>query len=129
MSRPGAAVLLLALVVAYAVCAPLLVPSVLHGPDFAAARLAPTLAHPFGTDYAGHDLFVRVALGLRVSLAIAVLCAAHAVPCLEAADAAQVAAAVAEPAHGIRVVRVRIDGSARRAAGEATRAAAVAALA
>lgn len=66
---------LLGLVVAYAVCAPLVVPAILHGPDFASARLAPSLAHWFGTDYAGHDLFVRVALGLRVSLAIALGCA------------------------------------------------------
>ena len=43
--------------------------------DFAAARSAPSLQHPFGTDSAGRDLFVRTAAGLRVSLLIAVVCA------------------------------------------------------
>lgn len=68
------AALLLTLVVGYAVCAPLLALAA-EGPDFAAARLAPSLEHWFGTDYAGQDLFVRVALGLRISLLIAVVCA------------------------------------------------------
>ncbi|MDO5711792.1 MAG: ABC transporter permease [Micrococcales bacterium] len=68
------AALVLTLVVGYAVCAPLLAAAA-EGPDFAAARLAPSLAHWFGTDYAGQDLFVRVALGLRISLLIAVVCA------------------------------------------------------
>ncbi|MFE4499297.1 ABC transporter permease [Rhodococcus sp. NPDC056743] len=43
--------------------------------DFAQARLAPSLAHPFGTDSAGRDLFVRVAAGIRTSLLIALACA------------------------------------------------------
>ena len=43
--------------------------------DFAAARQGPSLAHPFGTDSAGRDLFVRTAAGLRVSLLVAAVCA------------------------------------------------------
>ncbi|MFE5336748.1 dipeptide/oligopeptide/nickel ABC transporter permease/ATP-binding protein [Isoptericola sp. NPDC056573] len=69
--------ILLALLVAYAVLVPLLA-----GPtsvDFGAALRPPSLAHPFGTDHSGHDLFVRVAQGLRVSLVVALGCAAVAV--------------------------------------------------
>lgn len=43
--------------------------------DLAAARQAPGPAHWFGTDALGHDLFVRVALGLRTSLLVAFVCA------------------------------------------------------
>ncbi|NHU48608.1 ABC transporter permease [Rhodococcus sp. A14] len=43
--------------------------------DFSAARQAPSWSHPFGTDIAGRDLFVRVAAGLRISLLIAAICA------------------------------------------------------
>lgn len=69
--------LLLGALVAYAVLAP-----VLAGPtsvDFGAALRPPSLAHPFGTDHSGHDLFVRVAQGLRVSLVVALGCAVVAV--------------------------------------------------
>jgi oligopeptide transport system permease protein len=38
--------------------------------NFAEAYQTPSLAHPFGTDEFGRDLFVRVALGGRVSIAI-----------------------------------------------------------
>jgi oligopeptide transport system permease protein len=38
--------------------------------NFANAYQPPSLAHPFGTDEFGRDLFVRVALGGRVSIAI-----------------------------------------------------------
>lgn len=62
-------------VLAYALLAPLLAPAALHEVDLDAARQAPSLAHWFGTDNAGRDLFVRVAEGLRVSLLIAVVCA------------------------------------------------------
>ena len=43
--------------------------------DFSAARLAPSFDHPFGTDSAGRDLFVRIAAGIRTSLLIALACA------------------------------------------------------
>jgi len=38
--------------------------------DFSQAYQSPSWAHPFGTDEFGRDLFVRVALGGRVSIAI-----------------------------------------------------------
>ncbi|WP_082034595.1 ABC transporter permease [Nigerium massiliense] len=60
---------------AYVVLVPLLWPEASSQASLSRARLAPSAAHWFGTDYAGHDLFVRVAQGLRVSLTIAVLCA------------------------------------------------------
>lgn len=39
--------------------------------DFARSGLAPGAGGLFGTDSAGHDLFIRVAAGLRISLTIA----------------------------------------------------------
>lgn len=38
--------------------------------DFASALLAPSLAHPFGTDNFGRDVFTRVLYGIRVDLPI-----------------------------------------------------------
>lgn len=62
------------LVVAYAVLVPLLAGDALGGVDLSRARQAPSPQHWFGTDYAGQDLFLRVAQGLRISLAIALAC-------------------------------------------------------
>ncbi len=70
-----AAGIALVAVVAYALVVPMVVPAAWHEVSLAAARRAPSWAHWFGTDNAGRDLFVRVALGLRVSLLIAVVCA------------------------------------------------------
>jgi len=39
-------------------------------PDFSAARQGPTWQHPFGTDWLGRDMVVRVIRGLRLSLAV-----------------------------------------------------------
>ena len=64
-----AAVLLLLLVLS-AVLAPVLSP---HDPTLAEpdnALLAPSLAHPFGTDELGRDMFSRVIWGGRVSLPV-----------------------------------------------------------
>lgn len=44
--------------------------------DFAAALRPPGAGHLAGTDHSGYDLLVRTAEGLRVSLVIAVVCAA-----------------------------------------------------
>jgi oligopeptide transport system permease protein len=38
--------------------------------DFSKAFLSPSLAHPFGTDEFGRDLFIRTALGGRISIGI-----------------------------------------------------------
>ena len=62
-------------VVSYAVLVPVLIPGHYLEADLSQARLAPGPLHWFGTDSAGHDLFVRVALGLRVSLVVAGCCA------------------------------------------------------
>lgn len=69
------AVSTLGLIVGYAVLVPLLAPDHLMASDFTRVRLGPSWRHWFGTDYAGHDLFVRIAAGLRVSLLIAASCA------------------------------------------------------
>lgn len=71
-----AALVVLAAVVTYAVATPWIA-----GPqtaDFARALQPPSAAHWFGTDHSGHDLFVRTADGLRISLLIAAACAATA---------------------------------------------------
>lgn len=65
----------LTFVVAYALVTPWLAGVDDRLADFAAARQPPSWSHPFGTDSAGRDLFVRVAAGLRVSLLIAAVCA------------------------------------------------------
>ncbi|MGI6030639.1 MAG: ABC transporter permease [Eubacteriales bacterium] len=41
--------------------------------DFQAKGLAPSLAHPFGTDWLGRDIFLRTIKGLSVSLFIGLL--------------------------------------------------------
>ena len=38
--------------------------------DFANARQAPSLSHPFGTDWLGRDLFARTLKGLSISLTV-----------------------------------------------------------
>lgn len=48
-------------------------PSVLYEPNFEAKRLAPCLAHPFGTDYMGRDMFWRTIKGLSTSILIGLL--------------------------------------------------------
>jgi peptide/nickel transport system permease protein len=50
-------------------------PLVRHGPDTRAADVgaAPSLAHPFGTDARGRDLFARVVYGARTALCVATL--------------------------------------------------------
>ena len=57
-------------VLAYCIIVPIVSP---YDPDevnFKDAYLPPSLAHPFGTDAFGRDLFTRVALGGRISIAI-----------------------------------------------------------
>lgn len=69
----GASVLVLLALLAITV--PALAPDTLLTADLTVSRQAPSAAHWFGTDQAGHDLLVRSLQGLRISLLIAVLSA------------------------------------------------------
>ena len=64
---------LLALVVLLALLGPALSPWGADEVDWDALEAPPSPAHWFGTDLIGRDLFVRVMVGARVSLAIAVV--------------------------------------------------------
>ena len=43
--------------------------------DFTAKNLAPSLAHPFGTDWMGRDMFLRTVAGLSTSILVGLLAA------------------------------------------------------
>ena len=63
------------------VLAAIVVAGVLLGPqaaatDLDARSLAPSAAHPFGTDRLGHDMFVRTVAGLSTSILIGVVAVA-----------------------------------------------------
>lgn len=47
-----------------------------YGPDYSAKKLAPSPAHPFGTDYLGRDMLSRTVSGLSTSILIGLLAAA-----------------------------------------------------
>jgi peptide/nickel transport system permease protein len=71
--RVGVALIVIAVLVALSVFAPLITPydpaaqpDIVHG-----GLAAPSLGHPFGTDAFSRDLFARVLYGGRISLAIA----------------------------------------------------------
>lgn len=66
-----AAVLLVAVVVAGIACAPQATAT-----DLAARSLAPSLAHPFGTDRLGHDMLLRTLSGLSTSMLIGLVAVA-----------------------------------------------------
>jgi peptide/nickel transport system permease protein len=68
-----AALIVLGLIVAGAVLAPLLSPFDKDKIDLTKQYLPPSLDHPFGTDDLGRDIFVRVMHGGRVSLAVGFL--------------------------------------------------------
>ena len=70
-----AGVLILVLITAFAFIAPLVSPHEMETNDWERIQIAPTAeqAHWFGTDANGRDLFVRVAAGARVSLAIGLI--------------------------------------------------------
>ncbi|MVZ90027.1 ATP-binding cassette domain-containing protein [Microbacter sp. ANSKLAB05] len=69
--RAAGGVMLVA-VVAFALVWPAIAPADMASSGYLSADLPPTWAHPMGTDGLGHDLSVRVAQALRVSLAVAV---------------------------------------------------------
>ena len=64
---------LMALIVLAGLLAPGLAPYDPYYQDFAAALLPPELAHPFGTDNLGRDIFSRVLHGIRVDLTIGLI--------------------------------------------------------
>ena len=68
-------IVLLALITAFAFIAPMLSPHDMETNDWERIQIAPNAAqqHWFGTDANGRDLFVRVAAGARVSLAIGLI--------------------------------------------------------
>lgn len=67
--------LLLVIIVTSMLLAPLLTPYDPLGMDDENQLLAPSLAHPFGTDLFGRDVLTRVLYGARISLSIGVLAA------------------------------------------------------
>ena len=76
-SAPGirpAAFVVGALILA-ALLAPFIAPYAANAIDLAHRRASPSLAHLFGTDELGRDLFTRVLFGARVSLAIGLISA------------------------------------------------------
>jgi oligopeptide transport system permease protein len=58
------------LMVLYVVVVPFVMPYDPNAVDFAQSYVSPTWAHPFGTDQFGRDLFLRTALGGRISIGI-----------------------------------------------------------
>ena len=58
------------IVIAYCVIVPIVSPYDPNEVNFDERLLPPSLAHPFGTDGFGRDLFTRVALGGRISILI-----------------------------------------------------------
>src|SRR4029078_1011356 len=66
----GIAAALFLLVLAYGILVPIFSPYDPNEVNFADRFLPPRLAHPLGTDAFGRDLFTRIALGGRISIAI-----------------------------------------------------------
>jgi oligopeptide transport system permease protein len=62
--------LIVGLVVLAAIIVPELPPYPPYAVDISNASIGPTWAHPFGTDQFGRDLFLRTALGGRISMGI-----------------------------------------------------------
>ncbi len=67
-----AALVLFGLIVTAAVAGPLLSPYPVDTIDPGSKLLSPTWTHPFGTDDMGRDLFVRVMVGGRFTIAVAI---------------------------------------------------------
>jgi len=64
---------LIGMIVLAAIFAPLIAPADPYMQDLLATMEAPSLAHPFGTDDNGRDIFARVIFGARISLLEVVL--------------------------------------------------------
>jgi peptide/nickel transport system permease protein len=61
---------IVAVIVLWAVLGPLIWPIPFDLRDYSALNQSPSLAHPFGTDTLGYDIFSRVMAGLQISLII-----------------------------------------------------------
>ena len=70
---------LLLTMVALVVCGPLVWKVAINEIDFGARLKGPSLAHPFGTDDLGQDIFARMLYGGRISLAVGLAAMAMAV--------------------------------------------------
>ncbi|MEC4176695.1 ABC transporter permease [Adlercreutzia sp. R7] len=68
--RSAALATVAVLLLAVAVAAGLLLQPAAQTVDFAAKNLAPSLAHPFGTDWMGRDMFCRTLAGLSTSVLV-----------------------------------------------------------
>jgi len=64
---------LFAAIVIWALVGPLAWPIGFADRDYSALNQAPSLAHPFGTDTLGYDIFSRVMRGLQISLIIGLI--------------------------------------------------------
>jgi peptide/nickel transport system permease protein len=64
---------ILATIVLAGLLAPAIAPYDPYYQDFAATLLPPELAHPFGTDNLGRDIFSRVLFGIRIDLRIGLI--------------------------------------------------------
>lgn len=64
---------LLLLLVIVAVAAPVLTPYGPHAQNYSNTLQSPSLAHPFGTDNFGRDVFTRVLYGTRIDLRVGVI--------------------------------------------------------
>lgn len=71
-TRAAVALTALSVLAAYAVLWPALAPAGWADSDYLRARTGPSWPHLMGTDHLGHDVSVRVAEALQVSLAVAV---------------------------------------------------------
>ena len=68
-----AGLVVLVVIVVGTLLAPLLTPYEPLAMDYENQLLAPSFAHPFGTDLFGRDVFTRVLYGARMSLSVGVL--------------------------------------------------------
>lgn len=68
-----ASLIFLAVCVVLAVFTPFLAPYDFDAIDYNLIGQGPSLAHPFGTDVLGRDLFTRVLFGMRISLMVGVI--------------------------------------------------------
>ncbi len=65
--------ILMALILIATYAAGILIPESAVEADFMAAKQPPSLAHPFGTDSLGRDLFLRTLKGMSVSMTVGIV--------------------------------------------------------